>query len=315
MPRKTLPRELCDSIVDQLHAEPAALGNCALVCRAWVPSSRFHLFESISLTQHSGSRAARLNTLLANPHATIQPAVRTLILLNALSSVQIRNSTTGSAQVRTLLQIVPHITQLHNIRTLTLSDLPFDIFSAFPKVKMLSLHDVAAGPALLRLATYFPRLTDLKLNYVHAIPYRSRSPPAPDPVPVLAALRSLFVQGSSIGFFGWMGILAPNVTALSIEDISSSELPYLVKYLDIVGSTLETLRLGFTRVEDTRKFGWDELVPALGPATRLIVGFNATNAEDEPDFDASFLRTQLAEWDARGLLDIKRVEASSDTEN
>ncbi|KAJ6535073.1 hypothetical protein B0H19DRAFT_964200, partial [Mycena capillaripes] len=52
MSRASLPRELCDLVVDYLHADRASLGSCALVCRAWVPASRFHLFEYISLTEH-----------------------------------------------------------------------------------------------------------------------------------------------------------------------------------------------------------------------------------------------------------------------
>ncbi|KAJ6550848.1 hypothetical protein DFH09DRAFT_988700, partial [Mycena vulgaris] len=68
MSRAALPRELCDFVVDYLHAERPTLGSCALVCRAWVPASRFHLFERISLSQNDGHAAARLNDLLESPH-------------------------------------------------------------------------------------------------------------------------------------------------------------------------------------------------------------------------------------------------------
>ncbi|KAJ7739223.1 hypothetical protein DFH07DRAFT_840253 [Mycena maculata] len=47
--RVALPR---DAIIDNLHADPA-LCVCALVCRSWVPASRFHRFEEISLSQKS----------------------------------------------------------------------------------------------------------------------------------------------------------------------------------------------------------------------------------------------------------------------
>ncbi|KAJ7881924.1 hypothetical protein B0H13DRAFT_2539915, partial [Mycena leptocephala] len=201
----TLPRELCDLIVDYLHAERVALGSCALVCRAWVPASRFHLFEHISLTDQKGHAAARLNELLASPHSTFAPAVRSLGFYNALAPVQIRQQRTGRTQLKTLLEIVPRIVQLTHIRTLALSDLPFEILSAFPKVQTLCLVGITAGPLLLRLAAHVPNLTHLTLKRVHAIPYRAPSPHAyaPPPAREIKTLRCLTVRGSSIAFLGW----------------------------------------------------------------------------------------------------------------
>jgi hypothetical protein len=44
-----LPPELTDRVIDYLHDSPADLRSCAQVCRAWLASSRFHLFYSISI--------------------------------------------------------------------------------------------------------------------------------------------------------------------------------------------------------------------------------------------------------------------------
>ncbi|KAJ7289731.1 hypothetical protein C8J57DRAFT_1046913, partial [Mycena rebaudengoi] len=75
-----LPNELCDLIIDGLHADHPTLAVCALVCRSWVPASRFHLLPSISLSDKTGRRAAQLNALLASPYETLTPAVRELSL-------------------------------------------------------------------------------------------------------------------------------------------------------------------------------------------------------------------------------------------
>lgn len=45
-----IPQELFDHIIDHLHNEYSTLLNCSLVCQAWVPSSRLHLFSQIFLT-------------------------------------------------------------------------------------------------------------------------------------------------------------------------------------------------------------------------------------------------------------------------
>ncbi|KAJ7586365.1 hypothetical protein C8J56DRAFT_944451 [Mycena floridula] len=48
MPVHSLPQELVDHIIDHLHGDPSLL-SCSLVCRAWLPSSRLHLFAKICL--------------------------------------------------------------------------------------------------------------------------------------------------------------------------------------------------------------------------------------------------------------------------
>jgi len=44
-----LPQELTDHIIDYLYDDQASLRNCALVCQAWLPTSRYHLFAKVSL--------------------------------------------------------------------------------------------------------------------------------------------------------------------------------------------------------------------------------------------------------------------------
>ncbi|ESK88748.1 hypothetical protein Moror_1265 [Moniliophthora roreri MCA 2997] len=45
----TLPQELVDQIIDHLHNDVQSLRSCSTVCRAWLPSSRLHLFSKIRL--------------------------------------------------------------------------------------------------------------------------------------------------------------------------------------------------------------------------------------------------------------------------
>ncbi|KAH9479356.1 hypothetical protein JR316_0007946 [Psilocybe cubensis] len=55
--------ELYDYIIDFLHDDDAALRACALVCRAWLPSSRCHLFYRLKL---SGSGPSPISSSWAN---------------------------------------------------------------------------------------------------------------------------------------------------------------------------------------------------------------------------------------------------------
>ena len=42
-----IPQELFDIILDFLHNDVAALCSASLVCKSWLPASRFHLFSEI----------------------------------------------------------------------------------------------------------------------------------------------------------------------------------------------------------------------------------------------------------------------------
>jgi hypothetical protein len=46
---RQLPPELIEHIIDYLHDSPEDLRSCALVCKAWLAPSRFHLFYKITL--------------------------------------------------------------------------------------------------------------------------------------------------------------------------------------------------------------------------------------------------------------------------
>jgi hypothetical protein len=54
-----LPPEIIDRIIDHLHDNQADLRTCARVCRAWLTSSRFHLFYSISINSGPWRRMYR----------------------------------------------------------------------------------------------------------------------------------------------------------------------------------------------------------------------------------------------------------------
>ncbi|KAJ7105398.1 hypothetical protein C8R43DRAFT_1046736 [Mycena crocata] len=315
MSRAVLPRELCDLVVDYLHAERATLSACALVCRAWVPASRFHLFAHIVLSDTAGHAAARLNALLGSPHATLAGAVRSLDLFNALAPIQIRGPPADAPlRVKTLLEIVPRIVQLRHVHTLALSDLPFDVLPAFARVRTLRLQDATAGPGLLRLATCFPSLTHLTLERVHAIPYRTISPSVV-PMPRLMKLRRLTVRGSSLAFLGWMGVLAPRTCTLELDDMFPSELPYLTAYLSSLDNPLESLDLGLSSGADVRAFVWDALAGVLGAGTRLVICIDANvkgDADDDEGDNEEFeraeviLRAVFSELQQRKTLEVKR---------
>ena len=63
-----MPPELQDMVVDYLHDDRASLVSCARVCKAWLPTVRFHLYTEVKLRRPEGGRQSRfVETLRAVP--------------------------------------------------------------------------------------------------------------------------------------------------------------------------------------------------------------------------------------------------------
>lgn len=71
-----LPQEMIDYIIDFLHDDARSLASCAAVCRAFVESSRFHLFG----TFHIKTERVLCGLLEQSSLATAGRAIRTLCL-------------------------------------------------------------------------------------------------------------------------------------------------------------------------------------------------------------------------------------------
>lgn len=64
-----IPPELSDRVIDFLHDDPAALKACSLTCKAWLPSSRFQLWNRVVL-RYSGDGTDYAEFLKASPVIT-----------------------------------------------------------------------------------------------------------------------------------------------------------------------------------------------------------------------------------------------------
>ncbi|KAK0447813.1 uncharacterized protein EV420DRAFT_1246316, partial [Desarmillaria tabescens] len=74
------PPELCDRIIDFLHRDHKALEACSLVCRAWIPASRFHLFECIHYGVLAWSSSRAMVDLLDSSFCTLFKYVREITI-------------------------------------------------------------------------------------------------------------------------------------------------------------------------------------------------------------------------------------------
>jgi hypothetical protein len=85
-----IPLEIVDDIIGQLHFETAALKACSLVCRAWLPSCRYHLFRGVSLdfSVSPNNGLHRFLTQLENPQSALLSYLQKLALDSASSRIE-----------------------------------------------------------------------------------------------------------------------------------------------------------------------------------------------------------------------------------
>ncbi|KAF8904246.1 hypothetical protein CPB85DRAFT_1255407 [Mucidula mucida] len=133
----TLPNEIVDAIIDQVHAlgpemsecsapceasdyrvRRETLGACALTSRSWLPRSRYYLFRTVHLLPNDSDRCTAFSSLLSSPLCTLIAYVRTLIIREAY----------GFAGMGALWfnDALPQLSALTNVQTLAIFGARFD---------------------------------------------------------------------------------------------------------------------------------------------------------------------------------------------
>jgi len=71
-----IPNEIEDRILDFLHDSKPTLKACALVCKAWLPTSRYHLTPVIKLNPHTVDYIIKI---FKNPNCTIRSCTELIV--------------------------------------------------------------------------------------------------------------------------------------------------------------------------------------------------------------------------------------------
>ncbi len=112
--RSGFPGEILDYIIDFLHWDVRSLKACALVCTAWTPSARFHLFNTITChPDKPGRTVAQIAAWTSSEHG-VQASryITTLVVTPSGSYTSL--PTVGVTEIALLM------TRMPNIRRVTL---------------------------------------------------------------------------------------------------------------------------------------------------------------------------------------------------
>ncbi len=281
----TLPNEIVDAIIDQVHAlgpemsectapceasdyrvRRETLGACALTSRSWLPRSRYYLFRTVHLLPNDSDRCTAFSSLLSSPLCTLIAYVRTLIIREAY----------GFAGMGALWfnDALPQLSALTNVQTLAIFGARFDrmrpdhwssagipFFAHMKSVTDLYLTGcqfrtpdqcLDALSVCESLENLVMRRTSLDMDLL--LGFQLRLEPLPRPPLRLASLSlDSHRMGNYDAILRWIGQTPgykPKISKLILERVTDTETIVVAQFLQQLGSSLESLEFTVVDVAD-----------------------------------------------------------------
>ncbi|KAF4617754.1 hypothetical protein D9613_006047 [Agrocybe pediades] len=142
-PSRGLPLEMVEIIIDCLHNNRETLASIALVCRAWVSRSRYHMFKALQVPK--GQKLSKICDILTDKQCTFLSSVQELHIEASQDACRSK----PSPEYMDLLG--PHLPKLKSVKKL--------------HVSALYLH--MSWQAVVDTTSFTSRITELSLCSVH----------------------------------------------------------------------------------------------------------------------------------------------------
>jgi hypothetical protein len=234
--KPALPNEIQDRILDFLYDSKPTLKACSLVCKTWVPTSRYHLFSKITLR---GRDARSCQALLKNPNCTIQSCVH--------FSASLDDSET-TANVANVLQYLSP-SSLH-IQQIPDDLLHWHTLASFPPLPFIERLEVGSGCKfrVAELFVTFPNIRELRIacSPMDLPRFNTASGDISICPPQLRSLEfSKAFMDPLLRWFMEKRIVPTNL--FCINDLTSAEVSIVGEYFSMFGNVLQEIRIGFFR--------------------------------------------------------------------
>jgi hypothetical protein len=263
----SIPQEIIDQFIDHLHNNGEALKTCALVCRAWVPSSRYHLFGDVDIWVFQHDRFSNFIGHLDHPLCTFAPSVRELGLSTSTSTadgspLHLQADGFGPDWADPL---IPYLAKLTSVKSLLVHKIGGRTFGWKPLFKSASF--VAQITRLSLLDPEFMTFEDC-MDTIHHFPslesleycpsdYDQRiAPSVPafqgSPPPSLRTLNTVSFSPTTHWqlLWQWFHRSQTRLSAIKLGGlqpifISAAKLSSFAQYLQFLGPSLEVLQGNF----------------------------------------------------------------------
>lgn len=248
-------------ILDNFHQSKKNLSTCSLVCKAWLPLCRYHLFAVVSY------RAEFAHLLATSTHAslTISPYIRTITLkgplpqhkennllidsilsLPRVTSLQIEKIGWDSVCMKPPSYFTPALLgwstprallslNLRQVNLPSFSELA-DFLGLFTSLQSLTLEDVSWDGIGCRSGEGATFVSSSSLKKLRVIFSNNRM--------ILNWLHHGIVSDAILESGAAYHRLFPHLTMLSFSDILPREADILGAFLDSLGDSLECLEVG-----------------------------------------------------------------------
>jgi hypothetical protein len=238
--RPPVPPELIETIIDMLHMDRTALATCALVCRSWLPRTRYHLFSEVIITRRND---AVISKLLSSSTCAITSAVKHLVLqtidnldqricrLSNVTQMSLYRFNASRTPVFPPINLIP---LLRNLESLHIERVSFD----WQGVSLL---------ALLRQCSQLQSLSCYSIRNANEDAAQSQRLHELE-AKITPRLRSLTIHAGVrpflLAWFGsWWKSAAPPLMKLDLQFRNLADLDDSMSLFEAVGSGLQVLRI------------------------------------------------------------------------
>ncbi|KAJ6507378.1 hypothetical protein C8R47DRAFT_1005740 [Mycena vitilis] len=238
---QTLPPEVVDFIADGNRGNRKALASSSLVCKAWLQSSRYHLFSEFDIYV-GPARGASFLKLLRHPLCTLVYCIRKISIYPGQPD-QLGVAGLGDKTV-TGLSKLQHVSSLriHNHRGSIPSATLALLASAFPEVTTLRLtNGFSSFKGAIEFVTMFPMLKSLDF-YPHCVDASPTALPGTAPPPNLGSVT----LHSPLLYSSWFTEHCGHFQSFTLSDLKSTDSVRLTELLKALGASLRNLSLRFS---------------------------------------------------------------------
>lgn len=245
-----VPSELTDAVIDHVQLDKQSLANCSVVCRAWLPRSRHHLFDRIHLSPESFIRW--FDPKFGSPLAVIAPYVRILLLHDGLTAgPSTMSCPKASNDMLSQLSIFTALESLHILNHCGILEATEDVrnrfLSGFVFLKTLRIRHFGVQPLnqIVTIPAACPNLEIFSLDFVCGLPSMEERLSSPIMPSHLRNLRLSMCDKGSVLDWLLSAQIVPPVEVLCLKEVNDTEIPSVGIFLRTLGPSLKCVKLGF----------------------------------------------------------------------
>ncbi|KAJ7762496.1 hypothetical protein B0H16DRAFT_1806991 [Mycena metata] len=265
-PAQNLPVEVIDCILDGNRGDRPSLKSSSLVCKAWLQSSRYHLFSEFDV--YVGLDVGKkFLKLLHHPLCTFVYCIRTITLYPGQPDAS-GIAPLGDKTVSRLAKLM-HVSSLRifNHRGLIAKSTLALLASTFKDVETLRLtNPFASVNDAVEFVASFPKLKTLDFY-----PYCHDGTPATLPSTLPPSKLSRVQLHSPFFYRSWFVEHHDRIPTLTLTDVKASDLDKVEEILAGFGSSLRDLRMAFFPKEVSTSFPVSAF-PQIPPPAPILIG-------------------------------------------